>query len=177
LFDDAKKGVFTFGKDHTAVMKDKGSNMLVKNPKFVSYENGHYHAGNDRSENGSKNRMRIQKTNLGHRFTQSGIPGNYANADPDHDARQMPEQLQTEPFQERQPLRMSDSCGNFNRFKTEPCVDLGLNELKPTRAESSRKSMGKTGFRVESGHLFVDGTTPKRSKFFQFIKNRCKPQL
>lgn len=88
----------------------------------------------------------------------------------------MPERLETEPCQERKPLRTSDSCGVFDRLKTEPCVDLGLDELKPTRGESLKKNMGKTRFRSDSGHLFVDGTTPKRSKFFRLIKNRCKPQ-
>jgi hypothetical protein len=151
--------------------------MVVKNPKFVSYENGHYHAGKDRSENGEKNRIRIQKTCLGHRFSKSGIPGNYSQADLDHDAQPIKERLQTKPCQERDTLRMADSCGDFERLKTEPCEAMTLDELKPTRGESLRRNMGKITGRSGSGHLFVDGMAPKFSKFFRLIINRDKPQL
>lgn len=123
--------------------------------------------------------MRIQKTSLGHRFTKSEIPGNYSHADLDHDAQPIAERLQTEPCQERETLRMADSCGDFQRLKTEPCVAMKLDELKPTRGENLRKNMGKLGGRSGSGsaHLFVDGMASKPSNFFRLIINRHKPQL
>jgi hypothetical protein len=74
---------------------------------------------------------------------------------------------------------MADSCGDFQRLKTEPCVAMKLDELKPTRGENLRKNMGKLGGRSGSGsaHLFVDGMASKPSNFFRLIINRHKPQL
>lgn len=74
---------------------------------------------------------------------------------------------------------MADSCGDFQRLKTEPCEAMTLDELKPTRGESLRKKMGKLPGRSGpgTGHLFVDGMAPNLSKFFRLIINRDKPQL